>query len=254
MIANAENSLLKNCRNQRHPQIGVERKLEAERHHADDGGRLSIDAHGAADHGWRSAIAVLPSGVSEQHHAGRARLSVGGGEGAAPDRRDVQQVEQAGSHALHRKRLRREVLIDEPRLVGISSLQSLERTVVGLELAILGVGEAAVATRELDVLHAHDHQPVAAANRDGLEEHGVGQREDHGVHADAAGNGRHNREGKPAAGQDHAQRKEKVVAHGTWTMETLRSFTVTIAKRRGRPRFPAEFGDSLAFEFRTQPQ
>ena len=57
---------------ERQPEIGVERELEALRHHADDRRRHVVDAHGAADHRRVAAVAVQPHAVADEHHRRRA--------------------------------------------------------------------------------------------------------------------------------------------------------------------------------------
>src|SRR4051812_43351858 len=63
-------------RRERHPEILIARKFKTFRHYANDGGRISIYAHGAADHIHPAAVAVFPNTVTEKHHGFGARCAV----------------------------------------------------------------------------------------------------------------------------------------------------------------------------------
>ena len=77
---------------ERHPQIGVERELEAFRHHADDRRRDVVDANRPADHRRIAAVAVQEHAVADDHHGCRARAIVVGHEVASQYRRGAEDA------------------------------------------------------------------------------------------------------------------------------------------------------------------
>ncbi len=84
---------------ERLPDLGLAREVEAGGHHADDGGRLFIDAHGAADYGEVLAIAIFPDLVAEDGDGRGSGLFVGGRKIAAGEGLYAEQGKRVGGDA-----------------------------------------------------------------------------------------------------------------------------------------------------------
>src|SRR3546814_7807283 len=66
--------------------LAVERKGKTDRHHADDGSRLTVDTNHPSDNIRRRRKILLPHARAQQHHQRRTGAVIGGTEGASQHR------------------------------------------------------------------------------------------------------------------------------------------------------------------------
>ena len=111
---------------QRHVDIDAGGEFEAHGHDAHDGGGLAVDAHMAADHVPRTAVAVLPHAVAEDQHGRGAGLVVGGHKRAPQDGPGVQHGEDAGRGAQQMIALRGKVVLADDAAVILPALEGFE--------------------------------------------------------------------------------------------------------------------------------
>ena len=176
--------------------LGIE-EPELPRQHADDGERLAVDADVAADGAVLPAEPLLPRRVGQDRLAGLAWFRFFLGEEAPADRLRPQEPQQR-RRAHHR---------DDPLGLGVAAERHAARVVERLLLEYGRVAQPIVVVRH--ARRAADHPGAGVGvvhmdelpglrHRQRLQQHGIDDREDRGVGADAEGE-RQDRRGREAA-------------------------------------------------------
>ena len=196
---------------ERHPQLGVVRKVESRGHHAGDFIALAFQRDRAADDTWIAAVDATPHAVADEHDRPRPRTHVVFGETPAEQRLHAQRRQhlRVDRHAVQAQRLER---AGQGQRLLVVAAERLERSILRLPVAEIrrrdGGGPAA-----RQFVHVHDARGVAVRQR--LQEHLLDHRENRRVGADAERGGEHRGQREAGRLAEHPDGKHKILSgHG----------------------------------------
>ena len=169
---------------ERQPDIGVERELEAVGHDADDRRRHVVDAHGAADHRRVAAVAIHKDAVTDQRHRRCAGAIVFRRETAAEHRLLAHDPECGRVDISAAVALRRLAFVAEVGDVAGINREHVEGSRRIAPVAEIEIRHAHVAVAN-PVGRSHGHHAIGVGHGHAADQHGVHEREDGGIHADA---------------------------------------------------------------------
>ena len=186
------------------------KSAEARRHHADDGDGLSIHPDRLSDDRGIAAEPALPEAVAEDHHPVVPVGPLVGRERAAQHRSDAQGREEARHHELGDELLRRP-LARQVDAVVVEARHRRERRVAFLPPQVVERGDDVRAAGTLGALLPDGDEAPGLVEGEALEEHGVDDREDRGVRADAQRERRDRHGGKTGILREGTAREAQVL-------------------------------------------
>ena len=188
----------------------LQEEAETRRHDADDRDGTAVDLDGPPDDGRIAAEAALPEAVAEDHDLIVPVGTFVGREGAAEHRRDAEGREEARHDEL-RDELLRPAVAGEVDPVVVETGHRRERRFPLLPPAVVERGDDVLAAGTLRALFPDRHETGRLLEGQTLDEHGVDDREDRRVRADAQGESRDRDGGEAGVFAERAGREAEVL-------------------------------------------
>ena len=192
----------------RQPDIGVEGKVHALGHDADDGPGDVANPDGSPDDGGVAAIALLPQRVADQHDRRRAPRPFAGRKVASEHRRYAERLEEVRRDVAAGDQVRDQALV--PDVEGSAEYPRHARERAGGRAPVLEVAERDAQVASLRIPRPDEHDLVRIRQRQAAKQHGVDDREDRVVGADPQRQDHDGHEREPAVLDEQARRESNV--------------------------------------------
>ena len=200
------------CQRLGHDEVDATHEGELRRQHADNDGRLALDAHCAADRVWRAAEAILPETIADEQHVSTPRLLVFAGKGTAGDRRQAEQRKELCGYPQRRQSIGRAVDgHGEPRIAEDRGV--LDDAAAARPRQVFLCGDDRPLESRLGPGFADDEQPIRIGEGERPQQHRIGRAEHRRGRANAEREDHERRRCEARAAQEHAGRESQVFQH-----------------------------------------